>query len=681
MAKYLTASKLKGAIQALGNTRAKSALLDFLIVKRSMVLKANATPLGQPAPTSVAIGMKEPAFIQAARELASVHDIPRPVFSDEKAYFEPFSTAGDKGGFKKGKWLSNGTNTTIRGVNWANVINLTNDDPKQASLAPNYEQALEVVLLKEGHGKIPKPEIGDLALWMNRRTDLDPVLGAETNPVRRGKLLIEKMISELQLTKKEIAHIFTVSDLALEDADIDTNVAAPSSYIPDLTLSSATTAVVGTSSITSCALDLVVALAAKPFVILSGTSGTGKSRSALRLGEALQALYAGTFEGQLFQLVAVGPDWTTPKKLVGFRTPFGRSRKRADGSETNESYEITDTLRIILRASHKDAVKVPHIVIFDEMNLSHVERYFAPFLSLMEASNILEDGENAPLVDLQSLVVISEILDLENMLSPEAEAARLLVEREQPLTLPLNVFFAGTMNVDETTYMFSPKVLDRAHVLEIRALTPSQYILGTETEPSIALEMANELLRDAIDDREARTASSADPSAIVDLLLVKHGVDAKALQDAKARTLKVLDGAFVLLAPVGFEFGFRVLKEIYGYLYVWTRARILMGESATDAMAKWNEGLDRALFQKLLPKLHGNRTTLSDSLIAMAAFLDGQGASGVPAAKYTLGSDTVVKIESSQVLAVPTNTFSRSTAKLRAMHSRLLTRNYTSFVR
>jgi len=148
-----------------------------------------------------------------------------------------------------------------------------------------------------------------------------------------------------------------------------------------------------------CSLDLAVALAAKPFVILTGPSGTGKSRAALKLTQGIQDIFGDKIKGRVFELVPIGPDWTSPKRLLGFRTPFGEFRTREDGSQTNDSYEITDTLRLILRASHPDATGIPHFLIFDEMNLSHVERYFAPFLSLMEAVSILDEEDDAPLIE------------------------------------------------------------------------------------------------------------------------------------------------------------------------------------------------------------------------------------------------------------------------------------------
>jgi hypothetical protein len=86
--------------------------------------------------------------------------------------------------------------------------------------------------------------------------------------------------------------------------------------------------------------------------------------------------------------------------------------------------------------------------------------------------------------------------------------------------------------------------------------------------------------------------------------------------------------------------------------------------------------------QKVLPKVHGNRSALGDSLKALAAFLDGGDAQSVPAAKYSLGVDAVVQIEAGKGLTLPAGvSFKISRAKLLAMHDRLVTRNYVSFVR
>lgn len=670
MPKFLTAVRIKAAIKALADTRGKAALLDFLIVKRTLALKR--------AP-QVAITQGEPAYIQATQELAAVEASTRIEPKAEKAIFNVFASTDTKGGFRSGKYISNGTGSTIGGNPWQAIIELSTDKPRKMSFRAGYTSHLPDLLLKDAP-RLRKPNLTEIAVWNYRHTDLEPILGTETDAARRGKLLEARFTADYELTTEEISELFDMSGATIRDEDLGGSAASPYSYLVDPTAGSASLAVPAAGL--PCALDLVVALAAKPFVIMTGTSGTGKSRATLRLAEQLQAHYEGAIDGQIFQLVAIGPDWTSPKKLLGYRTPFGAERTRADGNKTNESYEITEALRVILRACNPKSTKVPHFLVFDEMNLSHVERYFAPFLSLMEASNILEDGDNAPIVDRQSLAVISELLDLEDKTSSEAESARLLVRNEQALTLPPNLFYVGTVNVDETTYMFSPKVLDRAHVLEVRALTPSQYVAGIAADDTIDLTHANTLLREAIDDREAGEGRLADPSAVLDILASKHGVNAAELAKCKAFTLQVLDGCFQLLAPTGFEFAYRVVKEVHSYLLVWTKAQLCMGTAPATVLGSWVDGLDRALFQKVLPKVHGNRSALGDSLKALAAFLSGGDAQSSPAAKYSLGVGSVVEIAAGQGLTLPAGTsFKISTAKLLAMHDRLVTRNYVSFVR
>ncbi len=672
MPKFLTAARLCTAIEALADTRAKGRLVDFLVVKRTLVIKGES---------AVAIAESEPAFVQAAREFSCSFDSSTEIRHEtERAFFNIFTTMSSDGPFRLGKWISNGTNSTIARPLWGNVFVLSTDSPRRTRLAPDHEKHVANLLLKEARRSTPKPNLAEIAVWNYRHVDIEPILGAETDSARRGKLLEARFIADYGLSDDEIAELFDTSGAAIRDEDLAESAAEPNSYLKGLT--AAPVAPVVTAAGLSCSLDLVVALAAKPFVILTGTSGTGKSRVTLRLAEQLQAHYGATVGGKIFQLVAIGPDWTSPKKLLGYRTPFGAERTRSDGSKTNENYEITETLRIILRACNPASTKVPHFLVFDEMNLSHVERYFAPFLSLMEAASILEDGENARIVDRQSLVVISELLDLENKDSPEAESARLLVNNEQALTLPSNLFYVGTVNVDETTYMFSPKVLDRAHVLEVRALTPSQYVSGATPDTAIDLVHANNLLREAIDDREAGDGHLSDPSAVLDILVSKYGVDSAELAKQKEFTLKVLDGCFHLLAPTGFEFAYRVVKEVYGYLLVWTKAQLAMGTAPAVVLESWVDGLDRALFQKVLPKIHGNRSALGDSLKALAAFLDQGDAQSSPAAKYSLGVNAVVQIDVDNGLTLPSgSSFKISTAKLLAMHDRLVARNSVSFVR
>lgn len=671
MPSYFTAARLQQSIATLGQTRAKATLMDFLIVKRTLAIAGS---------THVAITQSQASYIKATKELAGVKLDDTIDIKGEKQIFNVFASRDSFEGFRRGKYISNGTNTTIANIQWQTVVELTADEPRQAGLRAGHEGNLEALLLKAA--RVERPNLGELAIWNYRKIDIDPIIAGYATPAERFQAVQDRFVSDYQLNTAEIAALFDTAPGVIEAGDLQADPSEPEDYLAGLAPALVAAVAVAAPTGKLCSLDLVVALAAKPFVILSGASGTGKSRATLRLAEQIQMHYDAKVKGQIFQLVPIGPDWTSPKKLLGFRTPFGEQRTRPDKSQTNESYEITETVRIILRACNPSSTSIPHFLVFDEMNLSHVERYFAPFLSLMEASSILEDGESAPIIDKHSIAVISELLDLEDATTAEAESARLLVANDQPLKLPPNLFYVGTVNIDETTYMFSPKVLDRAHVLEVKALSPSEYMNGISPDAEIDLTQADQLLREAIDEREDGELRSASPAAVLDSLATKHGVDAVAVEAAKALTLRALDGCFKLLKPAGFEFGYRVVKEVHAYMHVWIKSQLAKGASPTDAMATWVDGLDRALFQKVLPKIHGNRSALGDSLKALHAFLGGNHADSAQPAKYSIGSEQATRIEPAEVLAVPAGKeFALTRQKLQDMHARLLSRNYVSFVR
>lgn len=124
-------------------------------------------------------------------------------------------------------------------------------------------------------------------------------------------------------------------------------------------------------------------------------------------------------------------DWTDPRGLVGFFNPL-----------TN-SYARTAVVDLLLRAA--DDPGQPYIVVLDEMNLARVEYYFSDFLSALESGDPIE------------------------LMSPGVEEELLALGHDEvpaQLEVPSNVSFVGTVNIDETTHAFSPKVLDRANVIE-----------------------------------------------------------------------------------------------------------------------------------------------------------------------------------------------------------------------
>ena len=139
-------------------------------------------------------------------------------------------------------------------------------------------------------------------------------------------------------------------------------------------------------------------------------------------------------------LVAVRPDWTSPDALLGYENGLSQCL------DNGYAWNAPDVLRFILMAAAHPSE--PFVLILDEMNLAHVERYFADVLSGMESNDAVIPN-----------------------LAEENFEWRLPLDGPTKIAFPANLFIVGTVNVDETTYMFSPKVLDRANTIEFRVAT------------------------------------------------------------------------------------------------------------------------------------------------------------------------------------------------------------------
>ena len=273
---------------------------------------------------------------------------------------------------------------------------------------------------------------------------------------------------------------------------------------------------------------------------------------------ALLAAGESPSTSRAIEVVAVGADWTSNEHVLGY--PDGLDPKR---------YVRTKTLDLILNATA--APEVPHFVILDEMNLSHVERYFADLLSAIESGEPIHlHGDETDRVDPQ---VRSGV--------------------PSRLKLPGNLFIIGTVNVDETTYLFSPKVLDRANVLEFRA-----------SEPELDAFLKNPA---GIDDKQIEGKGVHHASRLMKLVHSDHGLKPEELALVN-REIKIL---FRTLQPTGGEFGFRVAKEMVAFV---GKHKLLSGADWTVKAA-----LDAQIVQKILPKLHGSRHKLEPVLWALAS--------------------------------------------------------------
>ncbi|MFZ3060758.1 MAG: hypothetical protein WA102_13610 [Candidatus Methanoperedens sp.] len=221
-------------------------------------------------------------------------------------------------------------------------------------------------------------------------------------------------------------------------------------------------------------LDLIknyyISLKTKPFVILTGISGTGKTKLAEYFADAVVEDY-----DKQFKLIPVRPDWTDDKYLVGYYNPI------------TKEYMSTDFIKLLIKA--KLDPNNPYFVCLDEMNLARVEYYFSKFLSGLESKDKMihlhEIGDYAlqqndkidnleEFSDLQERYEKNEIAETELR---ELEVKGLVTSSNHTLIpskieIPKNLYFTGTVNMDETTFQFSPKVLDRANTIEI--LGPSK---------------------------------------------------------------------------------------------------------------------------------------------------------------------------------------------------------------
>lgn len=202
----------------------------------------------------------------------------------------------------------------------------------------------------------------------------------------------------------------------------------------------------------------LTALRTKPFMLLAGISGTGKSRIVREMAKACwkegDPEY-GKNHPKNFCMVQVKPNWHDSSELIGYVS-------RLNG----EKFVVGPFLRF-LAAAIKDP-DTPYFLCLDEMNLAPVEQYFAEYLSVIESRKLNDSGliETDPIVPFEDTVAYGNLID-QLFDTPEERKAYKTDEGGKRLTIPQNLFVVGTVNMDETTFSFSRKVLDRAMTIEM----------------------------------------------------------------------------------------------------------------------------------------------------------------------------------------------------------------------
>ena len=335
----------------------------------------------------------------------------------------------------------------------------------------------------------------------------------------------------------------------------------------------------------------LVSIKTKPFIILAGLSGTGKSRLvrtlAYQFNNILEDITAGKNPPTNFQLVKVKPNWHDSSELLGYES-------RISGKDR---FVVTDFIRFIVKAwQYPDT---PFFLCLDEMNLAPVEQYFAEYLSAVETRRV-----HAGKIKTDALIsgkLITKYADKSNGVDAtyelwvELELTDTEVQNElktNGLGLPSNLIVMGTVNMDETTHSFSRKVLDRAMTIEMNDINLSEG-LGADTDDwNYPAEPLNKDL----------VLSEKTQGTEVFAVLSTTGTE----------IITYLDLINIKLEGSPFKIAYRVRDEFLLYAFNYS----LLESKPED----WKKNvLDEMTLMKILPRIEGDedKTKLLDDLIIL----------------------------------------------------------------
>jgi len=304
--------------------------------------------------------------------------------------------------------------------------------------------------------------------------------------------------------------------------------------------------------------NFYLSLKTKPFVILSGISGTGKSKIVELFAEAIGANY----KNKRFTLIPVKLDWSDATDLLGYRNIESRF---TPGIITSVAYEAM---------KHPDK---PYFICLDEMNLARVEYYFSDILSLMESRKLNDDGE----------IITENLLKEVQFGKGDIEA----IDKYGDVYIPENLYIVGTVNMDETTFPFSKKVLDRANTIEFNKV-------NLKYNFDVALD--NIYLKERVYSND---------------FLKSNYLKISQCKDNKDIAIKVIDELIKIndiLEEYNQHFGFRVRDEIVFYMIY----------AIKNSIFDFDKAMDYCITQKILPKVNGSNSDVLEILIKIFNILN-----------------------------------------------------------
>jgi len=330
----------------------------------------------------------------------------------------------------------------------------------------------------------------------------------------------------------------------------------------------------------------LTAIKSKPFLLLAGISGTGKSRIVRELAfmtcpRELQD-EDGTTPGN-YCMIEVKPNWHDSSELLGYYSSFNGG-----------GYRFTKFDRFVVKAWLNP--DVPFFVCLDEMNLAPVEQYFAEFLSVLETRSRDKEGHvvTGALVDKQYFkddTKMTTELGLDKGDDWTIKVRSDLVNKG--LTLPPNLIAIGTVNMDDTTYQFSRKVIDRAMTIEMNGGELSQMFGNSNS------------LKYRSDEDVVKLGLFKAPYINADEVIERYQSQAQIIKEKLPEKLEAVNTA---LKDTPFQVSYRVLNELVIYLGALMDESTAKGEAIDDDAlpALIDQAMDQITLMKILPRIEGD---------------------------------------------------------------------------
>lgn len=353
----------------------------------------------------------------------------------------------------------------------------------------------------------------------------------------------------------------------------------------------------------------ITAIKSKPFLLLAGISGTGKSRIVRELARACWDEGTEEYNAQKpknFQMVQVKPNWHDSSDLIGY---VSRVSGKAE-------YVAGDFLRFVAKAWEDE--DTPYFLCLDEMNLAPVEQYFAEYLSVVESRKSHEDGTVTTDPILEK-VDEEWYFNLTASLTTDENVRKQF--NESGISIPQNLIVVGTVNMDETTFSFSRKVLDRSMTIEMNEVDLHGGL--TERNEQIGKLGKAELIGNAVE-----------------------GIDVYAdNKEVCEKVLTYLDAVNAVLNGTPFKVAYRTRNEFL--LYVVNNLPYNKDENDTELEQGYviARALDEITSMKVLSRIEGDDTKVSDAFIDRLSKTIDDGLKTVSGEEYAITSISLAKLK------------------------------------